>query len=223
MTRSPIELFWTAKNGQRDTTKTKNHKSVKYKPIKLKDMHDDSWVGKRLPPDPLHCNVLGPPNDLFDLMEKVFTKESVTEFYKRNNEKRSGEAAGGKFDGKSIKNLWSEKALEDLEENFPADILPFIEFLRSILEVHNVCMKEELDLSIEYKEKIERFEKSRNHLYDNFGLNQTLKMHVIKEHYVTYFKMTGKTLREVSAPHTQKPRNEAWFLSEKGIGRCFSH
>lgn len=61
------------RNGERDITKTKNHKSVKYKPIKIKDMHDDSWVGKRLPPDPLHCNVLGPPNDLFDLMEKVFT------------------------------------------------------------------------------------------------------------------------------------------------------
>ena len=213
------------KNGQRDTTKTKNHKSVKYKPIKLKDMHDDSWVGKRLPPDPLHCNVLGPPNDLFDLMEKVFTKESVTEFYKRNNEKRSGEAAGGKFDGKSIKNLWSEKALEDLEENFPADILPFIEFLRSIREVHNVCMKEELDLSIEYKEKIERFEKSRKHLYDNFGLNQTLKMHVIKEHYVTYFKMTGKTLREVSAEyhegvhHTHKNHErKRGFYQKRGLG-----
>ena len=59
---------------------------MKYKPIKIKDMHDDSWVGKCLPPDPLYCNVLGPPNDVFDLMEKVFTKEKVTEFYKRNNE-----------------------------------------------------------------------------------------------------------------------------------------
>ena len=42
-------------------------------------------------------------------MEKVFTKEKVTEFYTRNNEKRSGEAAGGKFEGNSIKNLWSKK------------------------------------------------------------------------------------------------------------------
>ena len=213
------------KNGQRDTTKTKNHKSVKYKLIKLKDGHDDSWVGKRLPPDPLHCNVLGPPNDLFDLMEKVFSKDKVTAFYQRNNERRSGEAAGGKFDGNSIKNLWSEKALKDLEENFPADILPFIEFLRSICEVHTVCMKEQLDLSIEYKETIDRFEKNRKYLYDFFGLNQTLKMHVIASHYATYFKMTGKTLREVSAEyhegvhHSHKDHErKRGFYQKRGLG-----
>ena len=55
----------------------------------------------------------------FDLMETVFQKDKVNDFYRRHNEKRSGEAAGGKFDGKAIKNLWSEKALEDLKENFP--------------------------------------------------------------------------------------------------------
>ena len=213
------------RNGERDITKTKNHKSVKYKPIRIKDMHDDSWVGKRLPPDPLHCNVLGPPNDLFDLMEKVFTKEKVTDFYKRNNEKRSGEAAGGKFEGNSIKNLWSEKALEDLTQNFPADIEPFVEFLRSIREVHNVCMKEELDLSVVYKEAIEKFEINRKFLYEVFGLNQTLKMHVIKDHYVTYFKVMGKTLREVSAEyhegvhHTHKNHErKRGFYQKRGLG-----
>ena len=56
--------------------------------------------GKHLPPDPLHVNVLGPPKNLFDLMEKVFSKEKVTDFYRRNNEKSSGDAAGGKFDGR---------------------------------------------------------------------------------------------------------------------------
>ena len=44
-------------NGKRDTTKTRNYKSVEYKPMNLKDMHDDSWAGKRLPPDPLQCKV----------------------------------------------------------------------------------------------------------------------------------------------------------------------
>ena len=72
----------------------------------------------------------------------------------------------GKFDGKSIKKLWSEKALEDLKDHFPADIEPFIEFLRSIREVHDVCMKEELDLSFVYKEKIEQFEMNRKFLYE---------------------------------------------------------
>ena len=45
--------------------------------------------------------------------------------------------------------------------NFPADIVPFIEFLRSIREVQDICMKEELDWSVEYKEKIDKFEMNR--------------------------------------------------------------
>ena len=49
----------------------------------------------------------------------------------------------------------------DLNQNFPADIKPFVEFLRSIREVHTVCMKEELDLSFVYKEAIEKFEMNR--------------------------------------------------------------
>ena len=124
-------------------------------------MHDNSWVGKHLPPDPLHVNVLGPPNNLFDLMETVFQKDKVNDFYRRHNEKRSGEAAGGKFDGKAIKNLWSEKALEDLKENFPPEIEPFVQFLRNLCEVHAICMKDELDTSSEYNEKLEEFEMTR--------------------------------------------------------------
>ena len=164
------------KNGKQDKTKTKQHKCVKFVPIKLKNGHDDSWVGKYLPPDPLHCNVLGPPNDCFDLMEEVFGKEELTAFYKRHHEKRSGEAAGGKFDGKAVKNLWTEKALLDLSRNFPPEIEPFVRFLRNVREVHEICMKDQLDTSAEYREKIDEFEQNRKYLSEVFGLNQTLKM-----------------------------------------------
>ena len=157
-----------------------NNISVKYKQIKLKNVHDGSWVGKYLPPDPLHCNVLGPPNDCFDLMEEVFRNEEVTDFYKRHHEKRSGDAAGGKFERKSVKNLWSDKALLDLSRNFPSEIEPFVRFLRNLREVHEICMKDQLDTSAGYREKIEEFEHNRKYLSEVFGLNQTLKMHVIK-------------------------------------------
>ena len=91
--------------------------------------------------------------------------------------------------------------------------------------MHTVCMKEQLDLSIEYKETIDRFEKNRKYLYDFFGLNQTLKMHVIASHYATYFKMTGKTLREVSAEyhegvhHSHKDHErKRGFYQKRGLG-----
>ena len=73
-------------------------------------------------------------------MEKVFSKEKVTDFYRRHNEKRSGDAAGGKFVGEAIKNLQSEKALEDLKQNFPAEKEPFVQLLRNLREVHEICM-----------------------------------------------------------------------------------
>ena len=118
---------------------------------------------KHLPPDPLHVNVLGPPKNLFDLMEKVFSKEKVTDFYRRHNEKRSGDAAGGKFDGKAIKNLRSEEALEDLKQNFPAEKEPFVQLLRNLREVHEICMKDLFGTrqSSEYKKKLEEFEMTR--------------------------------------------------------------
>ena len=61
-----------------------------------------------------------------------------------------------------------------------------------------MCMKDELDMSAAHKENIDQFEMHRKFLNEVFKLDQTLKMHVIKYHYVTYFKMMGQTLREVS-------------------------
>ena len=75
----------------------------------MKNMHIDSWVGKHLPPDPLHVNVLGPLNNVFDLMEKDFSQEKVTDFCRQHNEKRSGDAAGGKFDEKAIETSGQRK------------------------------------------------------------------------------------------------------------------
>ena len=94
--------------------------------------------------------------------------------------------------------------MEDLKEHFPAEIEPFIEFQRSIREVHDMCMKDELDMSAAYKESIDLFEMHRKFLNEVFGLDQTLKMHVIKYHNVIYFKMMGQTLREVSDKYHER-------------------
>ena len=34
-----------------------------------------------------------------------------------------------------------------------------------------------------------------NYLHDNFGLNMTMKVHIILHHYQDYFDWTGKTMR----------------------------
>ena len=82
-----------------------------------------------------------------------------------------------------------------------------------------------LDLSFVYKEAIEKFEMNRKFLYEVFGLNHTLKMHIIRDHFVTYFKLTGKTLRDVSAEyhegvhHTHKNHDtKRGFYQKRGLG-----
>ena len=84
-------------------------------------------------------------------------------------------------------------------------------------------MKDELDMSAAYKENIDQFEMHGKFLNEVFGLDQTLKMHVIKYHYVTYFKMMGQTLREVSDKYhegihyTQKNHEIKHSLKKKKV------
>ena len=62
-----------------------------------------------LPPDLLHVNILGPPNDVLELLEEMYPVEMKEEFYVRHNLKKFGEAQGGKFNGPSIKYILREK------------------------------------------------------------------------------------------------------------------
>ena len=40
--------------------------------------------------DPLHINILGPPNDVLELLEELYPVEMKKEFYLRHNLKRVG-------------------------------------------------------------------------------------------------------------------------------------
>ena len=67
----------------------------------------------------------------------------------------------------------------------------------------------------------------RRLLNEVFGLDQTLKMHVIKYHNVIYFKMMGQTLREVSDKYHERVHythknheiKSVFFLKES-TGQC---
>ena len=72
------------------------------------------------PPDPLHCNLLGPFNDALDKME-FYWKEVIEDFYKRHALKKSGQGAGGKFNGKDIKLIFKDSNLEELSNMLPVE------------------------------------------------------------------------------------------------------
>ena len=52
--------------------------------------------------NPLHINLLGAGNDVRECLEKHFPND-MDNFYKSLHLKKSGQAAGGKFHGPSIK------------------------------------------------------------------------------------------------------------------------
>ena len=95
-----------------------------------------------MPPAPLHTNLLGPGNDVLEKMEEVYD-EQMELFYKVHCLKKTGEGAGGKFNGPSIKTVL--KNLKDLEDMLPMEGFDFVEYLQCLKEVHNMCIAENFD------------------------------------------------------------------------------
>ena len=168
----------------------KNFKNVEFQPIKLKENTGDEWVGKTLPPAPLHTNLLGPGNDVLEKMEEVYD-EQMELFYKVHCLKKTGEGAGGKFNGPSIKTVF--KNLKDLEDMLPMEGFDFVEYLQCLKEVHNMCIAETFDEN--YQVLIDKFKCKFDTLYDKYKLNMPLKVHVIVDHYSDYFKQNRKKLQ----------------------------
>ena len=83
-----------------------------------------------------------------------------------------------------------EITLEELEAVLPKEVI-FCSYLRSIRELHMICIKsnfEEADAEL----ALFNFEQNFLNLYEIFGLNMTLKIHIILHHYTWHFKQTGK-------------------------------
>ena len=118
-------------------------------------------------------------------------------FYLRHHLNKTGEAAGGKFNGPSLKTVL--KNLDDLEDELPESASSFIDYFESINNLHIMCVEEKL--SENYQETIENFKQAFEVVHQEFGLSQTLKIHVIFDHYSDYFAMTGKKFRETNGEH----------------------
>ena len=76
----------------------------------------------------------------------------------------------------------------------PADMEPFINFLRNCKDLHSVSVRTEFQPH-DADFYLFNFRTNFNYLYDNFGLNMTLKTHVILDHFEWYFKNAGTNFR----------------------------
>ena len=62
---------------------------------------------------------------------------------KKHNLKKGGDSVGGKFIGPKVKFIIHEDRLVELEQLLPIDASPFISYLRSIRELHIICITSE--------------------------------------------------------------------------------
>ena len=126
------------------------------------------------------------------------------EFYKRHCLSKTGEGPGGKFNGVSIKYILDEKILEDLEATLPTYevAVDFTNYLRSIRDIHQVCLAKEVDLE-KSKKVLEDVSSKFYHLFMEHNLNMTLKVHIILHHYQSYFEKYGKTMRHTNGEFTE--------------------
>ena len=94
------------------------------------------------------------------------------------------------------------KNLKNLEDILPSEGLPFIDYLQSIKEVHNMWIAEVFDENSDIL--INEFKCKFDKLYTDLKLPMTLKVHIIVDHYSDYFKETG-ILLEKQMENIMKP------------------
>ena len=140
-------------------------------------------------------------------------------FYLRHHQNKTGEGAGGKFNGPSLKTVL--KNLDDLEDELPESASSFIDYFESINNLHIMCVEEKL--SENYQETIENFKQAFEVVHQEFGLSQTLKIHIIFDHYSDYFEMFGTNFKDTNGEHhealhhtlKEMERNRGLYMKKK--------
>ena len=146
------------------------------------------------------------------------------QFYKKLGLKKSGLSAGGKFNGPAVKTNLKEENLQLLSNMLPTDKEPFINFFRSCRELHSISVRTDFNPK-DAEFYLFHFQINFDCLYEDFGVNETLKTHVILEHFSWYFENSGTNFRLtngefVEAGHYTKKRHEVdhGFVTKKKTG-----
>ena len=96
---------------------------------------------------------------------------------------------GGKFNGPSIKYILQDKVLNDLESKLPTYSIAqnFTNYFRCIRDLLKTCTAKILDTT-ETQRVIDSFTNQFYHLFMEYNLSMTLKVHIIIHHYQYYQK-----------------------------------
>ena len=100
----------------------------------------------------------------------------------------------------------------------PKEVI-FCSYLRSIRELHIICIESNF-VEADAELALFNFEQNFLNLYEIFGLNMTLKIHIILHHYMWYFKQTGKNFKDTNGEFGETVHS-TFKKIELGRGRKF--
>ena len=202
--------------------------NVEFPPIYVMRGQENLPISEVYPPEHLHIGILGPVNDTLEWLEARLDSESnkpIEKFKKKHNMKGGG--PGGDLNGPVLKALMANKnnQLDELDkickayENFDM----FTAHIKNLSDVNDIVTSKNLYIEL-VQEAISNLRINFFKMAEIFNLSETLKMHIILDHYEDHMKITGKTLLKTTAEWTESTHSslrkfeEDHFYVRKNIG-----
>ena len=190
----------------------KNYSNVEFPPIYVRAGQENVEVWSIFPPPQLHVGILGPANDVFHEIDK---RVDITSFKKKYFIKGFG--PGGEIQGDILKNIMNnDSKLNELESNITKcdpNMNLFTEHLRHLAKLNAVANSKELDIDLA-KSVLLQLRSNYFKLVNQFDLSQTVKMHIVCDHYEDYFELTGESLLSVSDEITESVHSRYRLFEE---------
>ena len=129
-----------------------------------------------------------------------------------------GKGPSGDIQGKTIKNIISSedklKELEELIKNNGDYMVLYTDHLRNLSKLNEIANMKILDID-DAKCVLNKLRNTYYKLLDQYDLSETIKMHIIFDHYQYYFELAGDTLHKVTDEVTESVHSRYRIFEER--------
>ena len=142
----------------------------------------------------------------------------MSNFKKERHIKSSG--PGGAYNGPTLKSIMTNcnGKLDDIKkivlENGTGGEMRFVTHLVNLNALNSAVNAKVLDLQ-KVKEIVEELRENFFQMQTEFNLSQTLKLHILFDHYVEHFEMTGESLLKYSDEICEAMHSQYQIFEEK--------
>ena len=169
-------------------------------PIRLQVHQNCMEVLLVCPPDPLHCVLLGPVNDVFRALYKV-NKQRMAEHYDQVGLPERDKLYGGNFLGIHLKELLKDENLDLLSDLNDFEIIK--RYLLCLDRVHILATSKKLPPQPVYHSIMESWREAHKEAVRVGVATSTPKCHIVGVHFEEFFGLTGETLLFVDTSNVE--------------------